>query len=98
MSDKKQIFVNDFALFLETIKSTTKIVESAKITINSSGLQIYGVKDRIARCEVVTDAVSSQEELTFSILNLGMLVKVLSTVKEVHGDDYTDFAMYLDVP
>ena len=98
MSAKKQIFVNDFALFFEAMKATTKVVESAKLTINENGLQIYGVKDRIARCEIITNAVTSQEEISFSILNMNMLVKVLSTVKEIHGDDYTDFTMFLDQP
>ena len=59
MSAKKQIFVNDFALFFEAMKATTKVVESAKLTINENGLQIFGVKDRIARCEIITNAVTS---------------------------------------
>ncbi len=75
--NKNQVLIKDFDLFFETIKSTAKILESAKITVNDNGLAIYGVKDRIARCEIQSNAITIPQEISFSVLNLGILVKVL---------------------
>lgn len=89
MSSSTQISINDINLLHEVIKSTAKVVDSAKITVNENGLVVYGVRDRIARCEVASNAIYSPTEVSFSLLNLQTLVKVLQTIKDVHDNDYT---------
>ena len=91
MSNEKVITVNDFNLFYELMKSTTKIVDAAKLQISENGLAIYGARKPYARCELTTNAISSDENIEFCILDLNMFVKVLSTIKEVHENDYSDF-------
>ena len=98
MSDKKAILTKDFGLFTEVVKSTAKVVDSAKFIVDSTGLSIYGARERMARCEITTNAIYSQEKLEFSILDLGMLLKILGTIKEVHQNDFTDFKFILDKP
>ena len=95
-NNKNQVLIKDFDLFFEAIRATSKILESAKITVSDTGLTIYGVKDRIARCEIQSNAISATQEISFSILNLGTLVKVLQTIKEIHSGDFTDFKMLVD--
>lgn len=94
--NKKQFIVNDFGLFCEVVRSATKIVDAAKFTVKPSGVEIYGAHGKIARCELTSNAISSTEEISFSVLDLAMLLKVLTTVKEVHEDDFTDFKFILD--
>lgn len=97
MSNKqKNIIVNDFNLFTEVLKSTARLVNSAKIQISEIGLEIYGARKPYARCEVISNAVSSNEPITFSILDLQTFVKVLQTIKDIHENDYSDFSFYLD--
>ena len=95
-NNKNQVLIKDFDLFFEAIRASSKILESAKITVSDTGLTIYGVKDRIARCEIQSNAISATQEISFSILNLGTLVKVLQTIKEIHPGDFTDFKMLVD--
>ena len=99
MSEKRiQFQINDFKLFADVMKSTQKIVESAKIIINSAGIQIYGAHSKIARCEVTSDAITSSEPTDFCIADLGMFVKVLGTICEVHENDFSDFQFTLEKP
>lgn len=93
-----QISINDFNLFHETIKATSKVVESAKISIDQNGLAVYGAHGTIVRCEIITNSVYSQNPVSFSIKDLKTLEKVLSTVKEIHKDDFTDLKFILDLP
>ena len=93
---KNQVSICDFNLFFEAIRSTSKILESAKMTIDQTGMTIYGAKDRIARCEIQTNSVMANEPLTFSILSMATFVKVLSTIKDIHDGDFTDFKMTVD--
>ena len=48
---RKEIHVNDFNLFADVIKSATKIVESAKITVNENGVEIYGCRGKLTRAD-----------------------------------------------
>lgn len=93
---KKQILINDFNLFYDMMKSTVKIVDSAKLQISENGLAIYGARKPIARCELTTNAIYSNENIEFSILDLQMFVKILSTIREVHENDYSTFNFYLE--
>ena len=68
MSDSHLISVVDFNLFLEVMKSTSKIVSSAKINVDENGLQIYGARERIARCEITSNSIYSDSPISFFIL------------------------------
>ena len=99
MSERsKQILVNDFGLFCEVMKSAVKIVDSAKVIIDENGLAIYGARGTIARCELISNSVYSQEKVEFSVLDLNMFVKILGTIRDIHQDDYTDFKFTLESP
>ena len=95
---KTQIEIKDFELFYEAVKTTSKIIESAKFLISDIGMEIYGARARTARCEITTNAVVSQTSVSFSIENLSMFLKLLSTVKDVHGDDFSSLKFYVDLP
>lgn len=98
MSEKIQLSINDFSLFCEVVKSTSKIVDSAKIMVNENGLAIYGARARIARCEITSNSVYSTKPVEFCVLDLKMLDRVLSTVKDVHDNDYTDLKFTVEMP
>ena len=100
MSDqnKKQIYIRDFNIFYDVLKSTLKIVDSAKFIINDTGLAIYGARGKIARCEITSDSIYSTEKIEFSILDLNMLVKLAATIKDIHQDDFNDFKFIVDLP
>lgn len=53
---------------------------------------MYGVRGTLARCEFVSNALVTRTKPTsFSVLDLGMFLRVLATVEQVHENDYTDF-------
>ena len=54
-----QIEIKDFDLFHEAVKTTSRVVESAKFLISEAGLEVYGDRARTARCEIATNAVVS---------------------------------------
>lgn len=93
--EKKQILINDFNLFCDLMKSVVKIVDSAKLLISENGLAIYGARKPIARCEITTNAIYANEKIEVCILDLQMFVKVLSTVREIHENDYSDFKLFI---
>ena len=98
MSEKKQILIRDFPLFTDVMKSTVKLVDSAKFLIDSNGLTIYGAREKLARCEISTNSIYSNDSISFSILDMGMFVKILSTIKDVHEKDFSDLKFTLDSP
>lgn len=95
---KKQIQIRDFDLFVEVVKAAVKIVDSAKFIIGENGLEIYGARARIARAEMVSNAVYSPETVTFAVENLQTFLKVLTTVKDIHAGDYANFKFTVDLP
>lgn len=95
--NKKNIIINDFTLFYELMKSTSKIVSSAKLQLSENGLEIYGARKPFARCEITSNAIYSDSGVfSVSILDLTTFVKILQTVKEIQNNDYTDFKFYLE--
>jgi hypothetical protein len=95
---KIKIEIKDFELFYEAVKTTSKVIESAKFSISNIGMEVYGARARTARCEITTNAVISESAVSFSIENLSMFLKLLSTVKEVHGDDFSGLKFFVDLP
>ena len=98
MSEKIQLSIRDFPLFCEVIRSTAKIVDSAKLSIDENGLSIYGARARTARCEILSNSVFSEKPVQVCVLDLKLLDRVLTTVKDVHQDDYTDFKLIVELP
>lgn len=92
------IEVIDFNLFFDAMKSAAKLVESAKLKFSPIGLEIYGARDVAARVELTTNAVVSTDTFDFCIDNIGMLNRVLATVKEVHGDDFSELEIKYTKP
>ena len=74
---RKYIDVRDFDLFLDVARAASRIVESAKFQIGQGGLEIYGARSKIARCELTSNAVSSAEPIEFSVENLQLFLKLL---------------------
>lgn len=97
--NSKNIQVNDFNLFAEVIKSASKIVESAKITIDQNGMSIYGCNGKFTRCELMSNAISCDDgPIELCIEKLAMFLKIVMTVKEIQADDYSNFKFFLDSP
>jgi len=92
------ITVNDFGLLVESLKAAAKLVDAAKLQFSPNGLEIYGVRDIAARCELTTNAVKSDDTFDFCIESLTMLNKILATVKEVHEGDYSDLQISYSRP
>lgn len=92
------IKINDFNLFFETMKTAAKLVDAAKLSFSPNGLEIYGARDVIARCELMTNSVTSDDTFDFCIDSLSMLNRVLSTAKDVHGDDFSELEIAYNKP
>lgn len=95
---KKNIQIKDFNLFVAVVRAATKLVDSAKFTVTETGLEIYGARAKAARCELVSNAIYSDEPVSFAIESLNLFLKVLTTVKEVHEGDYSNFKFIVDLP
>ena len=92
------IQINDFNLFVEAMKCAAKLVDGAKLIFSPNGLEIYGARDVAARCELTTNAVTATDSFDFCIDNIGTLNRVLSTMKEVHGDDFSELEIKYTKP
>lgn len=92
------IDIVDFNLFFEAMKAAAKLVEAAKLIISPNGLEIYGARDNVARCEISTNAIQSKDRFDLCIENINMFNRVLSTVKEVHEGDYSELSICYDKP
>lgn len=98
MNTKSDILISDFNLFYDVIKSTSKVVDSAKIHIGENGLEIYSARAKIARCEITSNAVYTNKPIDFAIADLNLLLKILGTIKDVHNGDFSDFKFTIDLP
>lgn len=95
---KQNIKINDFKLFIQSVKALHKLTTSAKFTINSEGLTVYG-KNAFARGEMTTDAVVAEKDpVEFCILDLAMFIKILTTASEVHEEDFSDIKLFFEFP
>jgi hypothetical protein len=95
---KSKLLINDFNLFLDSMKATVKLIESAKFIINENGLVIYSSRSNVARCEISTNAIYSDTPIEFSILDLHMFVKVLQTIHEIHKNDFSELTLTFESP
>ena len=93
-----EIIVDDFDLFIEVMKAAAKLVDAAKMQFSPNGLEIYGARNDVARCELTTNAIHSNESFDFCIDNIGMLNRVLATVKDVHENDFSELEISYSRP
>lgn len=68
------------------------------MSVNDTGLTIYGARERIARCEVMTNSVFSMQPVSFSIKSMSTFVRILQSAKDIHQDDFSDFKFIVDLP
>lgn len=85
-------------MFCEAVKTASKVVESAKFSVSEAGMEVYGARARTARCEISTNAIVSHVPVSFSVESLATFIKLLSTVKDVHGDDFSGLKFFFDLP
>lgn len=95
---KKKIEIIDFDLFVEMMKTTAKIVDSAKLIISPNGVEIYGAHGNIGRCEFTSNAIRSVENIEFAIDKLAMFNKILLTIKDEHESDYSGLNFTYEQP
>ena len=93
-----EIIVDDFNVFVDMLKAAAKLVDAAKLMFSPNGLEIYGARDIAARCELMTNAVHSNDTFDFCVESIAMLNKILTTVKEVHEGDYSELEMTYSRP
>lgn len=98
MKTKKELYINDFDLLFDFVKTASKLLDSCKFIVNDCGISIYGVRSNIARCELESNCVYCNENLTFSILELSTLVKILQTIKSIHKNDFSSVKIFIDGP
>lgn len=95
---KQKIKVNDFNLFLQSVKALNKLTTSAKFTINSEGFTVYG-KNAFARGELSSNSlIAEKDPIEFCVLDLSMFIKVLNTAYEIHQDDLSEISIWFDFP
>lgn len=92
---KEKIIIVDFDLFYEAIKSIAKFAISSKFILNEDGLKIYSKND-FARCEFETNSIYTKNPIEISILEINMLLKLLTTIKDIHDNDYSELNFYIE--
>jgi hypothetical protein len=94
---KENIQIRDFELFYEIVKSLTKIADGVKFMFDQNGLVVYAKND-YSKCNLTSNAAYSQNQVEFCIGELPMLLKILTTVKEMYKDDYESVKMSYEQP
>lgn len=92
-----KIKIRDYDLFFNSMKALGKFTNSAKFSLNDIGLTVYA-KNPVARGEFTTNAIYADEEVDFCLTDISMFLKVLSTVKEIHKDDFSDLDFQINLP
>lgn len=91
------IKIRDYDLFLNSMKALGKLTNSAKFSLTDLGLTVYA-KNSFARGEFTTNAIYGDENVDFCLTDIGMFLKVLATVKEIHKDDFSDLKFCIKLP
>ena len=92
-----KIEISDFVLFCEVVRSLGKMSEGVKFTVTDCGFTVYAKND-FSKCEMTSNCVTSQEEVSFSIGDIGTLTKVMNTLKDLYGNDPSKISMTFDAP
>ena len=72
---KNEIKINDFELFLESIKPISKITTAAKISVNENGIKI-NTRNDVCRCEIKTNSLYSTDEFDMLIGDINQFIKI----------------------
>lgn len=91
------IKIRDYDLFLNSMKALGKLTNAAKFSLTDLGLTVYA-KNSFARGEFTTNSVYADENVDFCLTDIGMFLKVLATVKEIHKDDFSDLKFQIKLP
>lgn len=97
MSKKEELTINDFKLFLDSLKSFSKLANSCKISFNQNGFDIFG-KNSFARGELHSDSITSKSDISICISDLSMLIKLLNTANSIHCSDTAGLKVIIDLP
>lgn len=92
-----KIEISDFPLFCEVVRCLGKMSDGIKFTVSDCGLVVYAKND-YAKCELTSNCISSHGEASFSMGNIGTLLKVMNTLKDLYGDDPSKISMVFDAP
>lgn len=94
---KEKLEVRDFELFFDIVKSLGKMAEGVKFMFDENGMIVYAKND-FSKCNLSSNAVSSKTPIEFCVAELGMLLKILTTVKEMYKDNYGMVNLIYDKP
>lgn len=95
---KELIRINNFELLTEIIKTLSKMSDGVKFTVNDCGLIIYAKND-FSKCELSSNAIISDNEISFCIGNLGLFLKILNTLSSIYKEDVINsVSFYYDKP
>ena len=91
------IKIRDYDLFLNSMKALSKLTNAAKFSLTDVGLTVYA-KNTFARGEFSTNSIYADENVDFCLTDIGMFLKVLATVKEIHKNDFSDLKFQVNLP
>lgn len=94
---RQTINIRDFDLFYDIVKSLTKMAEGIKFMVDENGLIIYAKND-YSKCNINSNAISSSSNIDFCIAELGTLLRILTTVKDIYKNDYSDVRFIYEKP
>lgn len=97
MSKKEELIINDFKLFLDSLKSFSKMANSCKISFNENGFDIFG-KNMFARGELHSNAIYSKSDISVCISDLSMFIKLLTTANSIYESDTSSLKLIIDLP
>ena len=92
-----KIEISDFVLFHEVVRSLGKMTSGVKFSVSDLGMTVYAKND-YSKCEMTSNCISSKEEMSFSIGDVNTLLRVMTSLKDLYGDDPAKISMVLDSP
>ena len=92
-----KIDISDFPLFCDVVKSLGKMSDGIKFTVSDCGMTVYAKND-YSKCEMTSNCITSHGEVSFSIGDIGTLTRVMSTLRDLYGDDSGKISMEFDSP
>lgn len=97
MASKQNLKIADFDVFYESLKAVGKLTNAVKLSFSKSGLTIYA-RNQFARLELVTDSVTSEDDISLCLPDLSMLLKIFGTAREIHENDIDELKVYVELP
>lgn len=89
-----ELIVKNVSGLVEFLNGIIKIVPSCKFELNKSGCKVSAISDnKTIRAYFLTDAISSEEECSFSFMDLSLLFK---SIKLLDNSDIKDCVLNFD--